>query len=169
MMTTMPRGPKPQRIDLTDNQRRILEQITRRAHSPQAQAMRARIVLVAAQGKRNQHIADGMGISVLTVRRWRNRWSESSERLRVLECEERELSRAIGGVVSDAPRPGTPATFTPEQICQIIALACEVPDESDRPVTHWTPTELADEAIRRGIVEWISPRSVGRFLKRGRS
>jgi putative transposase len=52
---------------------------------------------------------------------------------------------------------------------QIIALACESPSEAGRPVSHWTPAELADEAVKRGIVEEISPRSVGRFLKRGYS
>jgi hypothetical protein len=46
-------------------------------------------------------------------------------------------------------------------------VACEDPQESGRPVTHWTPQELADEAIKRGIVTSISPRSVGRFLKGG--
>jgi hypothetical protein len=51
-----------------------------------------------------------------------------------------------------------------------VALACENPrEESGRPITHWTPPELADEAVKRGIVESISPRSVGRFLGRGGS
>jgi hypothetical protein len=50
-----------------------------------------------------------------------------------------------------------------------MALACEDPKASSLPISHWTPTELAKEAIRRGIVESISPRSVGRFLKGGRS
>jgi putative transposase len=48
-----------------------------------------------------------------------------------------------------------------------VALACEPPPGSDRPVSHWTPRELADEAVKRAIVPAISPRSVGRFLKRG--
>jgi putative transposase len=48
-----------------------------------------------------------------------------------------------------------------------VALACEDPRDCGRPVTHWSTTELADEAVKRGIVESISPRSVGRFLGRG--
>jgi putative transposase len=47
-------------------------------------------------------------------------------------------------------------------------VACEDPQESGRPVTHWTPRELAEEVIKRGIVTSISPRSVGRFLGRRR-
>jgi len=65
----------------------------------------------------------------------------------------------------DAPRPGTPATFSVEQWCQIMALACEPPADSQRPISHWTPRELADEATNRGLVATISERHVGRFLK----
>jgi putative transposase len=54
-------------------------------------------------------------------------------------------------------------------VVQSIALACEQPDHAARPVSHWTVREVADEAVQRGIVERISARSVGRFLKRGRS
>jgi hypothetical protein len=50
-----------------------------------------------------------------------------------------------------------------------MALACEDPQASSLPISHWTPKELANEAIRRGIVSSISPRSVGRFLKGGQS
>jgi hypothetical protein len=69
--------------------------------------------------------------------------------------------------LADEPRPGTPATFTPEQICAIMALACEPPEQSDLPLSHWSQSELAREAVRRGIVDSISHGSVGRFLKRG--
>ena len=75
------------------------------------------------------------------------------------------LSQAIEQLLSDEPRPGTPATFTLEQFMQIMALACEKPSAADRPVSTWTPRELADEAVKRGIVEQISPRTVERFLK----
>lgn len=53
----------------------------------------------------------------------------------------------------------------PRNSLQIMASACEDPQASGRPVSHWTPRELADEAVKRRIVERISPRSVGRFLK----
>src|SRR5438128_5906709 len=70
--------------------------------------------------------------------------------------------------LTDAPRCGAPARFTPEQVCQIIALACERPADSHRPISQWSHRELADEIVRRGIVEWISPRHAGRLLNRGR-
>jgi putative transposase len=127
-------------------------------------------VLQAAAGARTQHIADDLGIHWRTANRWRTRWEEASERLAAAEAKEDEktLRRLIvEEILADASRPGSPPTFTAEQVCQIIAVACEDPEESERPVTHWTPRELRDEVIKRGIVESISVRSVGRFLKSG--
>jgi hypothetical protein len=49
---------------------------------------------------------------------------------------------------------------------RIMALACEVPEDSDLPLSHWSQSELAREAVRRGIVDSISHGLVGRFLKR---
>lgn len=164
------RGPKPQLIQLEERQRTILERIVRRAQSAQCMVSRSKIILLADEGMGNQQIADELGMHVQTPRRWRNRWAEIAERLATAEAEstDKELHLMIEQVLSDQPRSGTPPTFTPEQICQIVALACEPPEESGRPVTHWTPAELADEAVKRKIVERISPRSVGRFLKGSR-
>jgi hypothetical protein len=72
-------------------------------------------------------------------------------------------------ILSDEYRSGAPARFTAEQVAQLIALACESPEQCGLPVTNWTPTELAKEAARRGIVEEISPRHVDRVLKRRRA
>lgn len=77
------------------------------------------------------------------------------------------LRHRIELILSDEPRPGTGAKFSVEQIVQIVALACELPASSGRPSSHWSPRELAESAVKRGIVESISPRTVGRFLKRG--
>ena len=162
-----PRGPKPRTIRLTARQRKILEQIVRRAQSAQCMVTRSKIILLADDGLHNQYIADDLDLHVQTPRRWRNRWAEAAEQLGIVEAEsdDKALCIHIKEVLSDAPRSGTPGTFTPEQICQIVALSCESPDASGRPVTHWTHEDLADEATKRHIVESISPRSVGRFLK----
>jgi len=84
-----------------------------------------------------------------------------------LEGGDHALEEVIVGILADDPRPGTPATFKPEQICQIMALACEPPEASGRPTSHWTARELAEEAVQRGIVTAISESSVDRFLKSG--
>ena len=128
-----------------------------RAHkTPQHLSFRAQIILHLAEGQNTREVADDLSTSRLTVRRWRRHWLARPD-ISVLER------------LQDAPRPGTPATFSAEQWCQIMAIACEPPEASGRPISHWTPREIAAEAIKRGIVETISERHVGRFLKSGRA
>ena len=103
------------------------------------------------------------------VREWRKRWRQAAARRQSVEKagEDKEQRQVIKETLSDAARSGKPPKFTAEEVVQIIAVGCESPEGSGRPVTNWTPKELADEVIKRGIVESISPRQVGRFLKRG--
>jgi putative transposase len=157
--------PHPQAIRVTSEQRAVLERLLRQASCPQALARRARIVLAAAAGCHNEQIAAELGCAYNTVRLWRRRWAEGAGQLTHTAFSQREFAAAVAALLADAPRPGRPDTFTAEQIVQIIALACTPPPESERPVTAWTPRELADEAVQRDIVNSISPRSVGRFLK----
>jgi hypothetical protein len=106
------------------------------------------------------------------VRLWRKRWEGAADRLMAAEAKglnDKHLTQLIISVLQDSDRSGTPVTFSTEQVVQIVALACENPCKSRRPVSHWTPALLAAEAMKRGIVEEISPRSVGRFLKRSYS
>src|SRR5215218_6562516 len=172
------RGPKPPPVVLTPTQRVLLQRLARRQSGAQRLVRRARIILEAASGANNDQIAKLLGIDRGTVRTWRMRWLEALPRLKAAEKragggdddDERVLlAGLVEEVLVDEPRSGKPATFTPEQICRIVALACENPRESGRPVTHWSTTELADEALKRAIVQSISPRSVGRFLGRGQS
>jgi putative transposase len=77
------------------------------------------------------------------------------------------LDLTVAERLEDAPRPGSPARITAEQICQIVAVACEAPSASGRPISQWSSTELAAEIMRRGIVAEISPRHAARILKKG--
>jgi len=154
-------GPRPPAIDLTPVEKQELEKLVNRHHIGQQIALRGRIVLAAAQGKNNSQIAREFGLTLDTVRLWRGRWRALQPiPMADLSAEER---------LQDLPRPGTPARITAEQRCQIEALACEKPEGSDRPISHWTGREIADEIIKRGIVKQISARHAGRLLKRGRS
>jgi putative transposase len=101
-------------------------------------------------------------------RRWRRRWLAQVGELAEAEragATDRELSQRIQGMLLDEERTGSPPKFSPEQVAQIISLACERPEESGLPVTHWTPKELAKEARKRGVVESISPRHLDRLMK----
>ena len=160
-------GPKPTPIELTARQREILERLARRETNPQRLVRRCNVVLEAADGANNTQVGRRLKIQRSTARTWRERWAAAAPALVLAEEEgidDKGLAELIEQVLADEPRPGAPSTFEPEQIAQIIAVACEDPQESGRPVTHWTPQELADEVIKRGIVTSISPRTVGRFL-----
>lgn len=160
-------GPKPFFIALTNRQRTILQQLVRRPTCPQHLVWRANIILTADASITNEQIAQQLGLNRLTVRTWRNRWAMAAESLALAEaCEDdKALTQRITDLLADLPRSGAPPTFSAEQICQIVALACEDPQDCGRPISHWTPKELADELVKRGIVATISPRHVGRFLK----
>jgi putative transposase len=162
---------RARKLIITERQQAILQLATRSSTSPQAVAQRARMILLAFDGLANEEIAEQVGCERHAVGPWRHRWADAFDRLVLIECCERPsaLPRAIEALLSDRPRSGSPGKFTAEQVTQILAIACEDPEESGRPVTHWTPRELADEAARRGVVESISPRQVGRFLKIGRT
>ena len=146
-------------VELSLEERQGLESLTRRYSTPQQVALRGRIILGAAAGLNNSQIAREVGLDVDTVRFWRNRWLG----LKAASLDELSLEERL----RDAPRPGVPARITPEKVCQIVALACEAPSQSGRPISQWTSRELAGEIVAQGIVERISPRHAARLLKRG--
>ena len=165
------RGPKATPIELTERQRGLLERLARRHTSPQRLVRRIRVVLAAAAGHATDQIADQLGLDRGTVQCWRGRWHAAAGPLAAAEAagdDDAALTQRIADALADAPRPGTRPTFAAEQVVQIVALACEPPPASDRPISHWTPRELAEEAVKRGIATAIPPRSVGRFLGSGR-
>jgi putative transposase len=155
------------KVTITERQQDTLRTMTRSRTCPQALAQRARMILLAFDGLCNEEIADRIDGERHAPGTWRRRWAEAFPRLVVVECCEKPsaLPQAIDGLLGDLPRSGCPGKFTAEQVTQVLAVACEEPESCGRPVTHWTPRELADEVIKRGIVASISPRQVGRFLK----
>lgn len=155
------RGPKPSIVALTEAERGGLERLVKGHTTPQHLALRSRIVLAAADGLNNSQIARTLQVSVVTTRLWRQRWL-SAQAVPLAELD-------VTARLTDLPRPGAPGHITAEHVCQIVALACEPPSLSSRPITHWTQRELAEEIITRGILPHISPRHTGRLLKIGRS
>ena len=170
MKRKIPRGPISPQLQITEKQGIILQRIIRRATIPQNLALRVNIVQAATEyGYRNAQIGRDLNCHPQTVRTWRYRWLDAWNTLVEAEdvATEKDLEAMIIELLSDQPRPGTPAKFTAEEICQIIKVACEEPEQSGRPINEWTPRELADEVVKREIVESISATQIGRFLKRG--
>jgi transposase len=157
---------KAARILLSEKQQEILQIIVKSATTSLRLIQRARIILLSFERVRNDEIATQVGLSRKQVGLWRRRWKQSFDALVSIECREPHatLRRTIENVLSDAPRAGAYGKFTAEQMAQIMAIACESPEQSGRPVDHWTHRELADEAKQRGIVSSISASQVGRYL-----
>ena len=141
---------------LSEQQRKDLELIIRRRSSSQAMVLRARIILAGAEGKSSLRTTKELGCNRETVTRWRKYWVARSDELSVLEK------------LKEAPRPGAKPKFTAEQICQIVAMSCDKPEDHGYPFSHWSENSLAMAAQDKGIVPSISQRQVGRFLKSGR-
>src|SRR5208282_2941002 len=118
-------------ITLTPEQEQDLQRLARAQKTPRTLAGRASMILLAAAGTAVHETARQVGVWPKVVRRWRARWLSVP------------AAPSIAARLADAPRPGTPATFTPEQICAIMALACEPPEKSNLPLSHWSQSELA--------------------------
>ena len=169
-------GPNPVKIKLSKSQKKELEIIVGRRNSFQGLVLRAKIILLADEGKSNIFIAKKLGVDADTVRLWRKRWSTCEKKIARIESDAfpqngnidkfcyKQFVLAIVETIKDAPRPGAPTVFSAEQFAAIIAISCRKPDEYGREVSHWTGRELADETIKQGIVDSISVSTVGRLL-----
>ena len=142
---------KAAKITITERQQDILQTFSRSVTAASRLRQRASIIVLAFDGLLNQDIAREVGLTHRQVGRWRRRWADAWDRLVTIECCESRvaLRRAIEAVLTDEPRPGAPAKFSPEQVTHILAVACEPPEKSGRPITHWTAQELTDEAPHR--------------------
>ena len=142
------------RVIISSEEEAELNDLIKSRATPNGLVIRANIILQAGKRIKAKEIAATLNIGHGVVTRWTHRWEECRER------EEPCLSRLM-----DMPRSGRNSDITPEQLCQLVALACEKPDKHDRPITHWTQRELTDEALKQGIFDAISVRHVGRLLK----
>ena len=119
------RGPKPVEITLSDEEREQLERWARRGKSAQALAQRSRIVLGAAHGENNTHIARRLGVTRPMVTKWRTRFAQDR----------------LDGLV-DEPRPGRPRTISDERVEEVVVKTLEsVPHDA----THWSTRSMAKQ------------------------
>ena len=155
------------KVVISERQQKVLRKLSTATTVAKRLGQRATIILLAFARLANQDIAREVGLGRCQVGLWRRRWQDAFANLIRIECSDDPpaLRQAIEGLLSDEPRPGCPGKFTAEQLTQLIALACEPPEKSGRPITHWTGQELAEEAVARGIVASISPSQVNRYLR----
>ena len=149
--------PVATEVNLSEKERTDLEQLVRRHNVGQQIALRARIILVAGEGRTNSAISRDLQVSINTAQRWRNRFAKAQ----AISYDDLSLEDRL----QDGPRPGAPSRITADQRCKIEELACEKPENSERPISQWTGREIADEVMKRQIVESISARHAARLLK----
>src|SRR3954453_969494 len=125
-------------IELSDQERVRLEAWARRRSSAQALAQRSRIMLLAADGRKNVEIARELGVHRPMVTRGRNRFAE----------------QRLDGLV-DEPRPGRPRTITDEQVEEVIVRTLET---TPKDATHWSTRSMAAEG-------GLSREAVGRIWR----
>jgi transposase len=159
---------KAAKVVITERQQEILSKMSKATTVAKRLSQRATIILLAFAGQDNESIARHVGLERHSVGLWRRRWQQAFDNLVRIECLEETpaaLRHAIEELLADEPRAGSPGKFTAEQLTLILAVACESPELSDRPITHWTGPELADEVVKRGIVESISASQINRYLR----
>ena len=148
----MPRlAPKSLKLEIEEREQ--LQQLINRHNTPQQIALRASIIMLADEGQNHRDIARQLNISRKMARTWRQRWVERGA-----------SGKTVLARLQDAERSGAPATFELEQILHLFKLACDKPEDYNRPISHWSERELADELVKQQIVKTISPRHVGRLL-----
>jgi len=156
-------------IKLSPKQEEILREYSKSRTKGENLKSRSEIILQSNEGKSNNALEKSMGITGKKVTRWRNRYSEQQEELKRIESESpHKLRGKIEEILSDEQRAGVTPKFRAEQAAAIIALPLEDPASLELPFSHWSPGLLRIEAIKLGIVNEISARQVGRFLKRQR-
>jgi len=112
-------------VELTAEERETLRKWARGRSAPARLVLRAKIVLAAADGKRNDAIAAELGCARGVVGKWRNRFIE----------------RRIAGIERDAPRPGRGKTITPDVVVEIVRKTTQ---EKPPAATHWSTRTLAE-------------------------
>lgn len=152
------------KLRMTELQHLGLKKIVSRPTSVQQDSKRAKILLLGFTGEAHSVISKEVGVSVNTVKLWRNRWDEVYEELFRLETA-KEIEQGLLVFLKDLPRSGTPAKFTEFQKKQIVALACDKPINHQLEMTDWTYEMLALTAKTKGIVDSISESHVRLILK----
>lgn len=169
----MQRGKPAQSLSITPRQKRLLARHRNKASISVQCRTRIDIVLGAINGQSNTEICEQLAICRSTVVSWRSRWASSYQQLCAFEAgladqgvPDRQLLDQMLDILRDLPRSGAPERIPLSEKQQLIALACEKPEDYGIPFTQWNREMLAKVAMAEGIVEKISPRYVGKLLKK---
>jgi transposase len=138
------------KVHLDAHERGQLETLLRAHGCTLAEQRRARIVLMAAEGKGTTQIARELGIDADTVSRWRGR----------IACA--GVGEDARAALADAPRSGRPRSIDGVRRAEIVATACN-PLPDGQGLSGWTLDVLLEDLLLRGI-QAPSRSSVHRIL-----
>ncbi len=139
--------PRARQIMLTAAERRRLKALAYSHTAAYQQVIRVRIVRDAAHGYANAKIACRQGVTIDTVCCWRGRYADEG----------------LAGL-ADRRRSGRPPRFTPVQVAEVKALACQLPAETGVALSRWSCPDLAGEVVDRGIAPAVSASTIRRIL-----
>lgn len=153
-------------IAFTERQHQILQNLSRGTTVAECLKERANILIEYKENLNKYKTAKDLGTTRNRVTRWVNRWIKRQNELNRIENEEpHKLKNKIIAVLKDNWRSGKPSRVSSEQVASIIFLSLQKPELLGLPISHWTSATLKNKAIEMGIVDTISERQVGRYLK----
>jgi transposase len=141
--------PKQYEVVVTDEERAQLVAFTTKGIAAAREVRRARILLLAAEGRRDREVADAVGCCVGTVARVRRRCAEAG----------------VEAALQEHPRPGAAPLLDGKGEAFLVALACTDPPPG---TSAWTMQLLAERLVALDIVDQISDETVRRTLKKTR-
>lgn len=134
-------------VNLTEEERDQLINLTKKGKNSSRVFKRAQILLLAEENYQDVEIADILKVGESTVHRIRQRYVEEG----------------VGLALSERPRPGRPGKLNPEAEAMLMATACSNPPEGRK---CWTMQLLADQLVTLDLVEDISDETVRLALKK---
>lgn len=137
-------------INLHEEERRDLEQMTSKGKTSVRKVKRAQILLHANQDKTDKAVAEALHVAAATVFRTRRRYVE----------------QGLEAALNESPRPGKQRKLNGKQEAFLVAVACSQPPQGHQ---SWTMQMLADQLVTLDVVDSISDETVRRTLKRGKS
>lgn len=134
-------------VELTTDERDHIRDVVRRGKQSARRITRARILLLADEGRTDEQIWTALQIGKCTVERTRQRFVEEG----------------LEAALSERPRPGQPRKLNGKQEALLVALACSDPPKGRQT---WTMQLLADRLVELKVVDSIADETVRRLLKK---
>lgn len=169
----MARGSAPApALDISNRQYSILDKEQNRSTCDRRNYQRIHIIFLASKGIPNKQIALQLSITLNTVKKWRNRWQLAYPKLLAYEkgsddtgVSDVALLKKMLEILKDQARSGAPCRITLSQKDQIVAIACEDPEDYGIIKTDWTLEDLRQVVLDKQIVSTITSVYIGRLLK----